>query len=83
MYLFRPIYDTVYYEEGRIYFDLSMLKFRLENTGLLCYPNFVSVHFDLFIDIYDQAEYGDYFVINRGICKLATIEIKKIKTFNN
>ena len=54
----RHIYDIVCYEEVRIYFDLSMLKFRLENTGFLCYPKFVPVHFDLFINLHDQAEYG-------------------------
>ena len=73
------VYIIVCCEEESIYFDLSMLKLRIENTGFVCYPKFVYVHFDLFIDL---QEYDNYFVINRGACMLATLKIKN-KTFNN
>ena len=57
---------------------MSMLKICIENTGFLCYPKFVSVHFDLFINIHDQEEYDTYFVINKSACMLATLKIKNI-----
>ena len=51
-----------------------MLKVRHKNTGFLCYPNLISVNFDLFINFHDLEEYGNYLLL--WACMLATLKIE-------
>ena len=70
------IYYCVLWGEGNTFWFALCLESSLKAQTVYAIKKFVFVRFDLLINLHDQKEYDNYFIISREANMFATLKIK-------